>query len=262
MIPNAVNIIADIAAILLTVVLVIRAFPLIKSGSNPMTVALFLFAMVSFMLSLAYWLAYSLMRPEARMPIAANEVGEIAMFLLLASSLDTVFRENRIPAIKERVLASAFVAASVALWIGWSGEWIQDIVYGIAFGYYLCVCVRALKQTTALDRTAWCILWGFCGTIILGQAGTFFVSEGLKRSLDLFCYGLMFVALTWLITKSFLAVKPTKDTKAALALSFTAHAFSLSTLYMSSGWFYMAAFAFSLATLPLMLHTLKREVTA
>ena len=262
MTPPAFDIAVEVAGIMLALVIILRTVPLLKSGKNPMAAALFLFALVSVMLSFVYWLTYTWMRPEMRMPFAANEIGEIAWFLLLASSLETVFGERKVSAKKETVFALLFVAASVALWIGWSGEWIQDIICGLAFGYFLCTCVRALKQTDALNKTQWRILSLACGTIILAQTGTFFVSESFKQPLDYFCYALMFASLSWLFVRNLLTAKHNKDTKAYLALSFTVCAFSFSTLYMSSGWFYLAALLICHATLPLMLHALKREVAA
>jgi len=259
MVPNSVEVAVEILAILLTIVIVIWTLPLIRRGSKPITTALFAFAAISFMLSLAYWLVYSLIRPEGRMPFAANEIGEIAWFLLLAASLESIFHDSHVSAKKEIAFAILFTAASVALWIGWSGEWVQDIIVGFAFGYLLCVCVRALKQSGALRKNEWILLGLSCGLIILAQAATFRVSEAVKQPLDYFCYALMFALLIWLFVKRIAMTKFT-DTKATLAMSFSIYVFSASTLYMSSGWFYMAALVLSLATLPLMLIALRREV--
>ena len=273
MVPNSVNIAVEIAAILLTIVIVARALPLIREGSRPMTTALFIFSVVSFMLSLAYWLTYSLIRPEGRMPFAANEIGEIAWFLLLASTLESIFRDSYIPSKKEIAFAILFTAASVALWIGWSGEWAQDIIVGFAFGYFLCTCVRALKQSGAFERNGWILLGVSCGSIILAQTGTFHVPEAIKRPLDHVCYVLMFAVLIGLFVKAVRLAKEnvgtekvahegaSRDTKSTLAMSFSVCAFGFSTLYMSSGWFYIAALVLCLATLPLMLIALRREVS-
>ena len=262
MIPNGLTTFLEIAAIMLTFAVILRSLNLIKKGKDPITVALFMFAMVSLMFSLLYWLAYNLIRPESRMPFAANEIGEIAMFLLLAAVLETVFRGSRIPAKKELAFTIIFAVSSVALWIGWTGEWIQDILFGAAFGYFLCTCVRSLKQTDALSRNEWLALGVFCAVLIIGQTGTFFISEGGKKPLDYFCYILMFSFLIWLFLKSIITLKNSNDTKAALSLAFSVCALSFSTLYMSSEWFYLAALMFCLGTLPLMLFALKKEVSA
>ena len=258
MTPAVLDIAFEIAAILLTLIIILRTIPMLKTGKNPMAAALFLFAIVSQMLSFAYWLAYSLIRPEVRMPFAANEIGEIAWFLLLASVPEMIFRERKLSAKKETVFALIYAVASVALWIAWSGEWIQDIICGLAFGYFLLICVRSLKQTDALNKAEWCMLGISCAIIILVQTSIFFVPEGAKLPLDYFCYALMFATLLWFITKSFFALKRMDGTE--IAITFGACAFGFSTLYMSSGWFYLAAFAICLLTLPLMLIALRREV--
>ena len=262
MIPNGVDIAFEVAAISLTLSVILSCLTLIRSSKEPMITALFMFAMVSFMLSVAYWLAYNLIRPDGRMPFAANEIGEIAFFLLLAAVLDAVFRDSHVSAKKETALALIFVASSVVLWIGWSGEWIQDIIAGLAFGYFLCVCVRAIKLTSALNKREWILLGISCGIIIIAQAGTFFVPEGVKQPLDYFCYALMFTILLWLLIKSILMINKRVDERATLAMTFGVCAFSFSTLYMSSGWFYFAALFFCLVTLPLMYVSLRREVMA
>ena len=133
-----------------------------------MTVTLFLFAMVSLLLVHAYWLSYTLMHPEIRMPFAANEIGEISVFLLLSAMMDSVFREIKVSAKREIIFTIFFSAASVALWIVWTGEWIQDIIDGAAFGYFLCVCVRALKQSNALKKIEWRVP-GITGALTLSM---------------------------------------------------------------------------------------------
>ena len=274
MTPVELDIICEITAILLALTIILRTVPLLKTGKNPMTAALFLFAVVSVMLSFAYWLAYTWIRPEARMPFAANEIGEIAWFLLLASALESVFPSSAIKAKKETILTLLFAAASVALWIAWSGEWVQDIICGLAFGRFLVICVRSLKQTEAMNKTEWRALGLSCAVIIFGQTGTILVPEGVKKPLDIFCYVLMFAVLFWLLAKSIRMIKQKDgageegneevrgDTKSPLAMSFVACAFSFSTMYMSSGWFYLAALVLCLVTLPLMFIALRREVTA
>ena len=262
MTPDTLELVLDVLAVLLTAGFILRTAPLIRSSAKPMTAALFLFAMASLLLSFAYWIAYTLLRPDTRMPFAANEVGESAVFLLFSAMLKTVLHENGVSAKWEILSTALFASASVALWIGWSGEWVQDSVGGLVFGYFLCVCVHSLKQAGALSRAEWAALGISCAALILGQTGTFFVSAPYLRPLDLTCYAVMFAVLLWLLVKSARWVMRRENAKGALALSCSAYAFSLSTMYMSAGWFYPAAMLFNLATLPLILFALKQEVTA
>ena len=105
---------------------------LLASEKRDARTVLFAFAVASVLLSNLYWLAYDILRPGTRMPFAANEIGEWALFLLLGAAVRT---QPEAPSAKREVFCAAlFTAANVALWIAWSGEWIQDILTGAAFG--------------------------------------------------------------------------------------------------------------------------------
>ncbi len=262
MTPDRLEILLDGLAVLVTALIILRAIPLVQKKRNPMTVILFLFAMTSLLLAYTYWLTYTVMRPDTRMPIAANEIGEIAVFLLLAAMLETVFRESAVSAKREILFSVFFCIASIALWIGWSGEWVQDIIGGIAYGYFFCVCARSLKQAGALKKPEWIALAVSLTVLVIGEAVIFFIPETWSKPLDLFCYAVMFAVLAGLLLKNFIQIRNGKDAKVLLALSCSAYAFALSSMYMSAGWFYPAAMICSLLSLPLMAYALRKEVTA
>ena len=252
----------DIIGMLLSLVLIVISLPLIDKGRKSMPMALFSFALVSFMFSLAYWIVYDSLRPEARMPLAANEIGESAWFLLLAAVLDAVLRDRKVPLKTfETLFTLVFVIASVALWIAWSGEWVQDIVGGIPFGYFLYTCVRALRQTDALREIEWRVLGIYCVAIIAGHVGSLFITIGGKKPLDYYCIVLMFSIVIWLLIKSFVSLKRKEDPKVSMAITFSACAFGFSSLYMSSEWFYEFILLLTYITLPLMYIAIKREVS-
>ncbi|MBQ6623107.1 MAG: hypothetical protein IJH57_00665 [Mogibacterium sp.] len=252
----------DIIGMLLALVLIVITLPLIDKGRESMPMALFNFALVSFMLSLAYWVVYNAVRPDTRMPLAANEIGESAWFLLLAAVLDAVLRDEKVPLKPfETIFTLVFVIASVALWIAWTGEWVQDILGGIPFGYFLYTCVKALRQTDALREIEWRVLGIYCVAIIAGHVASLFITIGDKRPLDYYCTVLMFSILIWLLIKSFVSIKRNEDAKVSMALTFSTCAFGFSSLYMSSGWIYELILMLNYMTLPLMYITLKREVT-
>ena len=252
----------DILGMLLALVLIVITLPLIDKGRESIPMALFSFALVSFMLSLAYWVAYNAVRPDTRMPLAANEIGESAWFLLLAAVLDAVLRDCKVPLKPfETVFTLVFVIASVALWIAWTGEWVQDIVGGIPFGYFLYACVKALRQTDALREIEWRVLGIYCVGIIAGHVGSFFIKIGDKRPLDYYCTVLMFSILIWLLIKSLVSIKRNEDAKRSMAITFSTCAFGFSSLYMSSGWFYELILMLNYITMPLMYISIKREVT-
>ena len=243
-------------------VLISRTISFLRNEQRFIAAVLFLFAMASLLLSDSYWIVYTLMRPDTRMPLAANEIAENASFLLLAAALDAKFRDNRIFAGWEMLFAAVFAAVCAALWIIWTGEWVQDIVGGIAFGYLLCICARTLKQTEALKKQEWKLL-GLCsGVIVILLLAANYAPESAVRPLEILSFILMLAVLFWLLKKALRTVKNGSDTKAGMALSFSLYAWSVSTMFLSYDWVYIAAWFLGFLTLPLMFYAVKREVTA
>ena len=256
---------ASLFTILNTAVLLVvifRAARLIESSGRSMTAVFFTFAAVSLLVSNLYWIAYDLMRPGTRMPFAANELGEWAAFLLLSTSLLCALRERFGEAGKEMLCAGAFVAASTVLWIAWSGEWAQDILTGVAFGYLVCTAVRAMKLANALARWEWRALGLGAGLLILVQSAIFFVPRQMKLPLDLICYALMYLGILFFFGKVIREGRQAARPDALLALSFGGYAWGISSLYMSEGYFYLGAFLSIIVIQLFMLHAVRREVEA
>ena len=162
--------------------------------------------------------------------------------------------------IKERVLSVAFAAASVALWIGWSGEWLQDIIGGIAFGYLFCVTIRVMKQTGALTPAWWRGIW--TGLALLGflEAMTFFVPQRIRGIFELAGYILMAATMVLLLLKAVILAAKKTEPRQQVAISFAGFVWSMSCMYMSSGGWYLSAMIMGTLALPLMLNALKKEV--
>lgn len=232
------------------------------SFRRSMAPVFFTFALVSNLMSLLYWLAYDLLRPEARMPFAANEFGEIGTFLLLASALSTVFRGRFAQARLELACTGLFAAASAALWIAWSGEWLQDILVGLSFGYLLCVCVRSMKQAKVLSRWEWRLLGLAAALLLLLQGLTFALPEPWKDWADYAAYAVMFLVLAWGFRRLIPALFRQEDPSGQLALVLSCWSWAVSTMYMSSGAFYLAADLAGICCTPLALVALRREEAA
>ena len=73
--------------------------------------------------------------------------------------------------------AALFTAANVALWIAWSGEWIQDILTGVAFGYFLCSLTARIKQAVGFPAWKRRILGVSCLALITVLTAIFFVPK-------------------------------------------------------------------------------------
>lgn len=244
---------------------------LIRKGKKPLITVFFTFAMVSFLLSDLYWIAYDLLRPDTRMPFAANEIGECAGFLLLAAAVSAMTEGNKavndsngLPqkahsALMESIFSVLFTVANVALWVAWSGEWLEDIIVGGAFGYLLCVAVRALKQRNILSKKEWLIIGGACIILPVMQTVSFFVPQNIHTALDIACFALLAVGMLFFIIR---VIKSRKDGKysASFFLSLAGFAWAIIAMYMNSGIFYLIALAVNALMMILLLLSLRKEV--
>ena len=233
---------------------------LLESEKREARTVFFAFAVASVLLSNLYWLAYDILRPGTRMPFAANEIGEWAMFLLLGAALHP---HTVVPTAKREVFCAAlFTAANVALWIAWTGEWIQDILTGAAFGYFLCMLAVQIRHEGAFPAWEWRLLGVSCPVLIAAQTAIFLVPEPMKRPLDLFCYCLLFAVMTILLIRALRSLGKAERASSAVLATFAAYAWTTVTQYMSSGWFYIAALLLATLCFPMMLLALRKEVAA
>ena len=217
------------------------------------------FAAASVLLSDLYWLAYDVLRPETRMPFAANEIGEWAMFLLLGAALTARHPIRFQSAKRELVGAILFAAACTALWIAWSGEWVQDILTGVSLGYFLCALVSRIRLEAAFSTRDWLRLGSTCCILIVAQTAIFFVPGSAAKPLDLFCYVLLFAAALAFLVRAVLTLRKEDSPTQGVCHAFAAFAWLITAMYMSSGGFYFAAFVLATLCLPLMLVALKKE---
>ena len=97
-------------------VIISKAVRLIIEGKNVFLPFFFMLAMTSYLLSNLYWIAYDFLKPDTRMPIACNEIGECAMILLLSAGLESLLKDKKkVPG--EIAFAFLFIGANIASWI-------------------------------------------------------------------------------------------------------------------------------------------------
>ena len=246
--------ILDILDVLATVGIVVAAVIRFHGKQQSLTILFFCFAMVSLLLTNVYWLAHSLLRPNMRMPLAANTIGECAVFLLLSAALNSLFPDRRFSFTPQFICIVLFAGASIVLWITWSGEWLQDLLGGIAFGYFLCICVRNLCQMDLINKTEWLML-GICCTAYLSLFFLFAEDHPLVK----IGYSLMFTTMAWFLYRTIRSVRRRESAEKQIVLSISAYACCMSGVYMSSGYWYIAAELVYLLTLPMMLHAFGKE---
>jgi len=246
--------------IMVIIYLLICSLRLMKTGKSSVMLAFFAFSLISLMLSDLFWIAYEFIRPNTRMPFAGNEIGEWAMFLLFGAVLDIAVGDYIMPTMKEMVLAALFVAANVVMWIGWSGEWFEDIMTGITFGYFLCVAVRSLKQTRALTDKEWRILGTGSLVLVILQTLTFLVPDPMKGPVDVCCYIWMILGLFLFTVRVVREAWAGNDPDKQLSLSFGGIGGSLVVMYMSEDPMYTISFLTFTGILCLIMLSMRRKV--
>lgn len=245
------------ATLLIMLIFMVR---MLLSKRYLLVVAFFALADVCFLFSTLYWIVYDLLRPDVRMPFAANEICEWALFLLTASSLRAAFPDG--PLCKAACIPAAlFAAANAALWIAWSGEWVQDILAGLSLGWFLCVLLTCLLQCGAFSRAEWTAVGTVSVLLIAAQTMTFLL-PGAAQTFDRIGYGILFSMDVWFIVKTIRSVKKGDDPQRGLCLSFAAWAWAMIAMYMSGGWIYNAALLVATLCFLLIFLAIGKEVRA
>ena len=234
---------------------------LLRTEKREARTVLFAFAVACMLLSGLYWLSYGVLRPGTRMPFAANEIAESAMFLLFGAALNTKNRDYANHK-KDIFFTALFTLANVALWIAWSGEWVDDILTGLTIGYFFYALVVWIKQTNSFPKWEWRIICVFSLVLFGTQAAIFWVPEWLKVPFDYFCYAIMMGMEAFLMFRAFRTLFVPERTKFAVADTFAAYAWTQIALFMSSGAFYYVDILLFTMCIPMMLLALKKEATA
>ena len=237
-----------------------KMIPVIRMNRQSMTAVFFSFAMVCYLISNLYWITHIVMKEGVRIPFAANEISASGMFLLMAAVLKIVFHEHLANAKKEIIYAALFAAASTGLWIGWSGELIKDILSGFTFGYFLCVVTAALKTCGAFSEKEWRALAISSAVLIAVQTSIFFAPEMLKKPLDAFCYVLMFVWIGYFFCRAIPSALGHEEADRSVVLSVAGFAWTISTMYMSASFMYVAADTCSTCMQLLMYAAIRKKV--
>ena len=245
------DIVANIFQICILVVIIANT---IKLTINTRTKALpffFALAMSGYLLSSLYWIAYDVLDPDTRMPMACNEIAENAMILLLCAGLETILKDKRKIA-KEIVFAVLFIGANIALWIAWTGEWFQDILFGIPYIYFFWLLIRGLLSRRVLSRKE---LWfaALASIIILTmQIPLLTIKGSVFEVTKVTCFMLMLALGAWLGIMSFRR----KD-------FFLASTFFLSTelsMFLSIGIYYYLSLLENIIAQLIMFSLLKKEL--
>lgn len=205
---------------------------LMKGGKRGIFPAVFTFAMVGLMLSCLYNSLNSLLTQGDRMPFAADEIAECSMLLLLSAGLESMVREKEKIEIRELLFSIAFIGAHIVLWIAWSGEWIQDTLFGLPYVYFLYLNLRGVRRTNALTSRENLIAVISVSCIMITLLFTLWMEEDIAPLIENIFHVPEFIIVAWLFWKSVRALKKANAGEEALFLSFLCFLWSLLVTYM------------------------------
>lgn len=246
--------------IAVSVVLLVFSIRLIRESGKSITAVFFAFTIALWLLTDLYWVIYDLMRPDSLMPFAANEIGEAAAFLMIAAVLSSVISHGAYKACLQGAGAILFSVCNAALWIAWSGEWIQDMMIGASFTFLLYTLARCLKARYALSRGEWIGLGVGCALLVLGEGLTFVVSDGLKMAIDTGCSLLMTAGVIFWMWKNGKAWKNKAAPDILLCLSFALLCWAVTSKYLSAGVWYLAFMTVETVTMPFVFLSVRKAV--
>lgn len=209
----------------------------------------FCFAMGCYLFSNLYWVAYDCLRPDTRMPFAVNEFAECAMILFLSAGLEKTLREKTKIA-WEIIFSFLFIGANIALWILWSGEWVQDIVFGIPYIYFLWLVIRGIRSRGILPKPDR-IGIGLLTILVLVLNFVALYSEKMDEVTVIPIAILTFAGLIWLMIRSIV----NKD----VFITFAFFLFSVLAMYSFDEPLYNVALVANTVSIPLMYLSLKKE---
>ncbi|MBQ1406767.1 MAG: hypothetical protein IIY88_01410 [Eubacterium sp.] len=248
----ALNIFHSLVLVLLLVWVILVG----RNNKGFFNISFFVFAIVTLIGSDIYWMVYDILRSDARMPIAVNEIAENASFLLLADQIivcmggeSLLIRNWK----KEFAFSVLCVAANVALWIYWSGEWLQDIVGGLTYGTYFFMVVCLITSTEALRKREQRTFAIYYVVVLVTAGSSAVLPDSFSGTADLVLYLILSAGMIWLLLRLFAGRRKRKNKDISqMGLSFLLILYSYSCMYMSSGHWYNAfflvnAFAFAAA---------------
>ena len=246
------------AAVVLPII--ISSASLMKNGRNGMFPAFYTFAMISMLLSDLYCLIFCILRPEERMPFAVDEIAECAMLLLLSAGIEALSGKRKKWMPGAFLFTILYMTATVALWIAWSGEWVQSVLFGIPYVYLAYLLIRGLEYVRAWDTDVEKILAMITAVVILlMQAALLLIEKGMAWDvLNEGSYAIMYVFTAWLFWKNYRSLRDKSYGERMLYLAMTLFLWSILLTYMSDEFYYEISLALNVLSIPIVWIAVKR----
>jgi len=245
--------------ILVLALLLTLSVKLISESERNLTTVFMSFYFALWLLTDLYWLVYDLMRPDMRMPFAANEIGEAAMFLMGAATINSAVKHRTRLPMGYLAGIHLFAISNVVLWILWSGEIVQDIIVGTVIIWFFYSIVQALRWSQAFCGREWIVLAVLCTALIISQGLTFIVPEDARDIPDLCAYIIMIAGIVFFAYAFFRAYRE-KLPYAQLFLSFALSVWITVSKYMSGGNWYNLFLTLETIGFPLWYITVRKVV--
>lgn len=217
-------------------------------------VTYYVFALLALALEDVYWIAYDYIRPDERMPFAANEIACSAFLLMIGAAMATKVDKNLPGKTREFIFSFIYMGVNAALWIAWSGQWLENIIFAVPYVYYLYYLVRGLRSTKVINVVEeW--LFIVINIIVFVMYGFELVtSESTTELLNNIGYVIIFALWLYILVK-FIRLREQEDIgDKAVFLSFALLLWSMLVVYMSYGVFYSIALIFTIVAIPVTLN--------
>jgi len=247
--------------IVMLALLLALSIRMIGKGGGSLAAVHLSFCLALWLMGDLYWIVYDLMRPESRMPFAANEIGEAAVFLMLAAIINFVMAGGTHPPVAYTIGAVLFGIGNTALWIAWSGEWIQDILIGTVFTWLLYSIVRSLVSLQILSGWQWTLLCMLCIGLIAGQSLLFFVENIAGTVIETGVYVILLTGIIFFVYRLIQSYKKKDEPGVLLTVAFALIAWVVLGKYMSEGIAYNVFLLLETLILPVCFLSVRKAVT-
>ena len=237
-----------------------RIFRLVRRGNRSMSAVFFAFATATFLVSDLYWLAFVLLKQDARLPFTPSDVADNGVLLLIGSMVASAFRDRQEKTTTLVAATAAFALANAALWIAWSGEWVKDVIGTLPFAYLVYFAARGLKLSGALRRWEWTALGAGCAALIVLEVVILFCPRPLNMALDVVCNALLSAGIALFFWESIRGLRSGADAERSISLTAAAVTWCLCFMYMSAEPVWFAADILCTAAFVLMLLAMERQV--
>ena len=237
-----------------------RSYKMVKA-SGAVWVLFFLASMIGLLLSDLYYITYSFIDPVTRMPFAFDEIAELSMLLLLAAGFESINGAKQKINIPVLIFSVIYMAVHIAVWIAWSGEWIQDIVFGIPYIYLFYLLVTGILRTEACSKkeiTAFLILSVITFIVAAGEI----LCEGIVYEVsNKGVYTASIVMECGLLYKVIKTLKEPSTQKRSLYVAVFFFLMTLLSIYITDGFVYVFNNLFLVISPAVMYLAVKKELS-